>query len=320
MLFIIVAELRETRIYGNCHPSVASPSIAGCFAVLPPREDMMSKIPVGQTVAFAYKFLFGRIGRILRVTWIAALITAIVSFGTQSYFLQHEAELTAQNLGAVGTYLGILLGGMLLVVFVSGIAAIGVTREAFGFSTGTGPIYFPVGRTEWRMFGANLRYALGVSALLILWYAVSWIGLRLAGVEIGPNFDPNTIERTPPFYAALALSAALFLYAVVSALRMGFFLAATIAAETRGGVRRAHDLTRRNLWRVVAVLLSVVFPILVLFAIRDAAISGGGELAVGQRAALQAIGAIISVLLSGVFYGAAAYAYRSLVGEERPPA
>jgi hypothetical protein len=254
------------------------------------------------------------------VTWIAALITAAVSFATQAYYLQHQSQFTADNLGAVGTYVAILLGGMLVVVFVSGIAAIGVTREAFGFSTGASPIYFPVGRTEWRMFGANLRYALGVSALLILWYAVTWIGLRLAGVEIGPNLDPNTIEQTPALYAAIALSTALFVYVMVSAVRMGFFLAATIAAETRGGVRRAHHLTRGNFWRVMAVLLSVVFPVLVLFAIRDAAISRGGELAVGQRLALQAIGAIISVLLSGLFYGAAAHAYQALVSDEPPQA
>ena len=279
----------------------------------------MNKIPVGQTVAFAYQFLFGRIGRILRVSWIAAVVTALVSFGTETYYQQHEAEFTAANLPAVGTYIALLLGGFLVVLFVSGVAAVGVTREAFGFSTGTSPIYFPLGRTEWRMFGANLRYALGLSALFILWWAVFWIGMRLAGVEIGADMQPQDIEPTPAVSGALALSMALFAYVVVSAIRMGFFLVSTIVAETRGGVRRAHDLTRRNFWRVVAVLLSVLFPVVVLFVLRNAII-GVDTLTMTQRVAAQAIGAIISILLSGLFYSAAAYAYQALVGNTRPPA
>jgi hypothetical protein len=278
----------------------------------------MNKIPVGRTLAFAYGFLFHNIGRVVRVTWIAAVVSAFVSYFSDSYLLEHQGELTPENMTAAGRYMAILFGGALVLLFVSSVAAVGVTREALGFSTGSGPLYFPVGRTELRMFAATLRYTLGVMALFVLWYAVSWVALRLAGVELGPDLDPGDVEPTPALLTAFGLAFALLVYLFVSTIRMGFFLAPSITAERRGGVRRSHELTRGNFFRILVIFFTVILPVLGLYLVRNTIVDGE-MLTATQRMALQAMGAIISVLFSGLFYAAATHAYQEVIGASPTP-
>ena len=127
--------------------------------------------------------------------------------------------------------------------------------------------------------------------------------------------DVEALELSPALMMATALAMALFLYLLVSAIRMGFFLPATITAENRGGVRRSHELTRGNFFRIVTVLIAVAVPVAGLYLVRNTLIDGE-TLSATQRMALQAIGAIISVLFSGLFYAAAAHAYQSVLGIE----
>ena len=133
------------------------------------------------------------------------------------------------------------------------------------------------------------------------------------------------------------ISWAVFLYAFVTVMRMGFLLPATVVAEEKGGLRRSHDLTRGNVWRILLIVLALGLPILLLVV--------GGETVV-LRSALgpdfmrlsptdffQRAGramddkalpwgiftTVVFILGSGLIYSGAAFAYRAILGGAEPP-
>ena len=270
----------------------------------------MKKVPVWQTIAFAYRFLFRNITGILRVTWISALINAAGGYWLSRFLAEHRAEFDAGDFSAFTPVVMLAIFATLLVsLYASGVAAVGLTREAFGLSTGGSPLYFPLGRTERRMFAALLRYILGVSALFLLALAVSGAAFELSGLDL----EDAQQEMTPAQIFALALSVALSLYAGLSALRMGFFLPATITAEKRGGLRRSHELTKGNLGRIIIVGVAVTLPFLLLMQAR-AALTTGVLTGPEQPLVSQLFTLVISILFSGLFYSASAYAYRAVIG------
>jgi hypothetical protein len=172
------------------------------------------------------------------------------------------------------------------------------------------------------MFGALIRYSIGVFALFFLAAAVSLLAFSLAGLDARQPLDQQDVG--PAGQAAALVAAAMVTYAAVSALRMGFFLPAVMTAETKGGVRRAHELTKRNFWRMLVVALLVGCPVLFLFGVRF-------SLAAGATGALAGLAdfffnCVMILLIWALWCSAAAYAYRSLVGPggsadaSRPPA
>ena len=73
----------------------------------------MNKIPVGQTVAFAYNFLFTRIGTVAGVAGLPALLASAVDYLVRSYTTTEDPE------AAGGTNLLIWLLGSVTTVFIS---------------------------------------------------------------------------------------------------------------------------------------------------------------------------------------------------------
>ena len=279
----------------------------------------MKKIPVLATVLFAYRFVFTHILAIIRISWLPVAAYTLLDLILRLYLVRLQPQIDAGNLTAVTNALTSILFWMFLSVFFIGQAAIGLTREALGLGTGQGAFYFPFGRTEWRMFGAMLRYTVGVFALFFLAGAVTLLAFSLGGID--PRQPLEGQEPGPAGAAALLLAMSMFVYASVSALRMGFFLPPVMTAETGGGVRRAHELTRGNFWRVVAVALLVGVPVLLLFGYR-AGLAAGSTGGLGLLADFF-FNCVMILLVWSLWCAAAAYAYRVLVtapgAAELPP-
>jgi hypothetical protein len=122
---------------------------------------------------------------------------------------------------------------------------------------------------------------------------------------------------------------------------MGFLLSPTVVCEGKG-LQRSNDLTRGNFWRIVAILLALILPILFLLSIVGAVIlraalgndyqqiiedDGMDELmrraeeAIAQNVLLwEVFNMMIFILAAGLIYGAAAYAYQSAIGKPLPDA
>ena len=288
----------------------------------------MNKIPVGKTVAFAYEFLITRFGTVVGVAGLPALLSSAVDYLVRSYSSTEDSEAVA------GTNLLIWLLGTVTTIFISSVATVGITRAALGLPLGAGAYYFPVGSLELRMFVAKLRFWLGVVVLLILASLIASVSFMLAGVPID---GAGTVEpSTATLVAGLATWAA-FGFAIVTILRMGFLLSATVVSEEKGGLQRSHDLARGNFWRIAAVVLALAAPILVLVSVASLIILRAalgpdyaqvleqdgmfelmrrGEEAVAQNLLLwEVFNTAIFILASGLIYGASAYAYRALTAK-----
>jgi hypothetical protein len=129
-----------------------------------------------------------------------------------------------------------------------------------------------------------------------------------------------------------------FIYALVTIMRMGFLLPPVVVAEDKGGLRRAHDLTKGNFWRVLAVTLALGLPVLALLLAGEGVVlrSALGPNIANLSAtefmdkAEQAINekllpwtiftTVIFILGSGLVFSGAAFAYRAVAGpDDEPP-
>ena len=291
----------------------------------------MNKIPVGRTVAFAYDFLFTRLGTVVGVAGLPALLSSAVDYLVRSYTTTEEPE------AAAGRNLLIWLLGTVTTIFISSVATVGITRAALGLPLGNGAYYFPVGPLELRMFVTKLRFWLGVVVLLILAALVMSVSFMLAGV---PLDGAGTVEPSAAVLIAGVAAWAAFGFAILTILRMGFLLSATVVSEENGGLQRSHDLSRGNFWRMVAIVLALGAPILVLVSVASLVILSAalgpdyarvleqegmmelmrrGEEAVAQNLLLwEAFNTVIFILASGLIYAASAYAYCALTGKPLP--
>lgn len=291
----------------------------------------MNKIPVFKTIAFAYTFLFARFGTVIGITALPALLATVVDYLVRSY-------ITIENTpSAAGTNLLLSIAGMVTTIFVWAVAAVGVTRAALGQPLGSGAYYFPVSTLELRMFGAMLRFWLGVVALLILASLLASVAFMLAGVPLDGASDP---EPSAAILVAGVVAWAVFGYVILTVVRMGFLLSATVVCETNGGLRRAHDLARGNFWRMAAILVALFAPIFLLLSVAGAVILRASlgadyaqiieqdsveqlmqraEEAIVQNLLLwETFNFLMFVLAAGLIYSAGAYAYRALTSKPSP--
>jgi hypothetical protein len=286
----------------------------------------MPKLPVVETIVFAYRFLFQHIASIVGIAWLPAVLSAAAGYGSHFYAYRHPLEGTTDP-QVIATYLAVSLGSVLVTVFASSIAATGITRQALGLRSGVPLVYFPLGRTEWRMILANLRYVLGAGVLLGLAFGISMVAFLLAGLNLD---TPANVRPTPAAILAGLIFWFVFGYVVMSILRVGFLLPAIVVSEDKRALRRSHELTHSNFWRVLAVIAGLGLPIILLVLGGEAVVLrsalGPDFFNLGTRALAERAGeamerkllpweifdAVIFVLASGLIYSGAAFAYRAL--------
>ena len=296
----------------------------------------MQKIPVGQTIAFAYRFLVTEIATIIGVSWLPAVLAAVVGYFAQFYAISHSALLEAGDMQTGAVYLAITVASLIVMVFASSVVAVAITRQVLKpRHSGIVVAYFAAGRSEWRMFAAGVRFMAGAFALLGIAAAVALLAFVLAGV---PLQAPEQARPGPATFLAAIIFWVVFGYAVVTILRMGFLLPPTIVAEDKGGLRRSHDLTKGNFWRMFAVMLALGLPILILLlagqgvVLRSALGPNMATLSPSEfmDKAEQAMNekllpwtiftAVMFILGSGLMFSGAAFAYRAVAGAaDEPP-
>ena len=223
----------------------------------------MPRIPVGQTILYSVSFLFDRFGVVLRICWLPALLIATIDYTVAITSANRTAQYEATgDTGVLAVNAAVSIAATLVGLFLSSIAATGVTREALGMGGADtrGPL--PIGRMELRMFGAYVSYVLAVGILVILALVVTAIAFVAAGVPL--NVGPEAQELTLAAFLAAMIGLAAFTYVFVSVVRIGFFLPATVVAEKNTGLKRSYDLTQGNFLRVLAVVFALAVPLLAL--------------------------------------------------------
>ncbi|HEY4263691.1 MAG TPA: hypothetical protein VGM72_00105 [Micropepsaceae bacterium] len=288
----------------------------------------MKKIPVGPTIAFAYRFLLTEIGTIVGIAWLPAVLSSAVGYFARLYALENRALLDAGDPQAAGIYLLLSLLSLAVLLFASAMVAVAVTRVAMGQERPPGALllYFAAGPVEWRMLGANVRYMFGAGALLALAFLISVAAFFLSGA---PLDAPEQLRPTPATILAGVISWAVLIYAGATILRIGFLLPGAVVAEDKGGLRRSHELTKGNFWRILAIILALGLPILFLLLAGEVVVlhaalgpdfmrlspsaffQKAGEAMDEKLLPWQIFSAVVFVLASGLIYSGAAFAYRA---------
>jgi hypothetical protein len=285
----------------------------------------VNKIPVGDTIAHAYKFTFENLGAIIGLIWLPTILNAVGTFFAQTYYSATVTAAMMQTRPAEAGQAALsMIAWSLLSLLLTAIIVGAVTRQALGLRKGPAFIHFSLGQQEFRIFGAEL--ALGaILALFVMFYFIGVV--TLAGLAMKSAARPLAIVAV---LAALGGGCAIF-YVMV---RLSFLLFPATVAENKLGLSRSWTLTRGNFWRIVAIGLATVGPLVVVVLVGEYVILGPGYFqllfsAVSADAATQAkmsdmqssmmsahMPAILGLSLlmapfnAGLALGAASFAYR----------
>ncbi len=286
----------------------------------------MNRIPVGKTIAYAYSFTLGHLGTIIGLAWLPLILIAVLQF--LPYALGGNPAAPAENATAEGRQALQNLATSLLVLLLYSVIYVPVTRQALGLRQGTATVHFALGPPEFRVFGAILLLFVVVMAML---FGITLLGVAGRMLGGGSGGAPGLI------FALLVLAALCgFIYA---AIRFAFLILPVTVAEQRVSLTRGWVLTQGNFWRILAVILAVVLPILIAHGLIVVGIIGPKQffasLPADAEAAARAVNARLAILSRhmplyiglnlilapfsiGLNAGASAFAYRSVVPAEGP--
>ncbi len=298
----------------------------------------MTRIPVGATIAHAYRFAFGSFVRILAVvwtTWLAMVVLSIVMMRTTMAF---SIAIAARDFHALGGALILLIPFYLLVLLLMFMQISGIARLALGLLPTPLYFYFSLDRGVWRLIGKSL--------LAIVIMIVAYVALVIAGIFMAAAarlLGGGTGVLTA-LAAAIVLIIGILAY-FYGVMRLTFFLTPVVLAEERSGLKRAWALGRSNFWRAFAVLLAIFLPVMVLefawlfgpwgpglppappmpatpalLAAHNAAMAQWNEQLMGTIYGAWYITIpvflLVTILFYGAMVGAQCFAYRALTAEE----
>lgn len=312
---------------------------------------MASKIPVGDTLSFAYSNTFGNILQLLGLTWLPLAIAAGISYYAQvvwynwmsqfPMFMSGHPDPQAMMaaMSSMTGYAGIGFLATLVSLFMSSIVGVAVTQQALGTRTGQTFVHLAAGSPEWRVFGGYIRLFFAILGIVFLAVVAGMICAYI-GYAIGGQ------ESSIGGLITAILAIAIFCLTILTLVRMSFLMVPSIVIEPgKGGLARSYHLTRGNFWRIFVVVLVLVIPVLLVSGAIQSAVIGNSfmgplmhmmqQAQTGQPATpeqmqqmfaemmasfrsnflpMAIIGFIGSFFISALTLSGAAFSYRSLSG------
>ncbi len=287
----------------------------------------MSKIPVLQTIRYAYGFTFGHLGTIIGLVWIPMVLVTAMGFFVTNRYVETFSAAIAQDDAAMAGQAGLLVIGYSIIgLLLYSMMYVAVTRQALGLRNAAAVAHFELGSPVWRMFGALLAVIFIVGIFYLVIFLTTFGGFAAI----------KGMEKTPAT-AGLALGLLLFLLAGLCALlfvavRLVFLLPPVVVAEGRMSVTRGWELSRGNFWRIILIWAATLLPVLLVVFGAELAIMGPDYFFSGLNPAaslteqagrmqemgrhlplLYGVSFLLSPFMTGLTLGASAFAYRALV-------
>jgi hypothetical protein len=218
----------------------------------------MAKIPVGATIAQAYRFAFGDFLKILGVMWPSMLLMWLPSLLMRKQMTALSAQMAARDYSSLRELWPLLLLFYLVALVLIIVQIVGIAQLALGRHKGPVWFYFELGKPVWRLIGS----------FLLLAFIISWIAAILGGFILGfvlalitKAMNSAVIAIGISVLAVIALFCA-FIYCWV---RLTFLLVPVVAAQEEGlALGRSWTLGLGNFWRMFAIFLASVGPFIVL--------------------------------------------------------
>jgi hypothetical protein len=298
----------------------------------------MKKIPVGATIAHAYRFAFGDFFRVLGVIWLPWAILTVGGFLLLRTSAAFTTAMASHDSATIRHTVALTAPFYLLGMFMLFMQITGLTELALGVRKGSPYYYFSLGKAVWRVIGAFLLLALLVLAC----------GIVMAAGAIALGFIMK-VSNVPVLTGSVMLLAgvAAFCAYIYILVRCSFLLIPVTIAEEKISLRRVWILGRGNFWRMFVILLAVLIPaiaveLVLLFKVLlqgmpIAPLNGTPEQLAAYRLAVAAWSAaytaritrywyifyppfaIFSALFYGLSAGSQAFAYRALTETDSMP-
>ncbi len=207
------------------------------------------KIPVLDTIRYAYAFTFGHLGTIIGLIWLPMVIFAVAGYFVMSYYYGVVPEaVSGGNPVALGQAGLVVMGWSLVSLMLSAIMYVAVTRQALGLRQGPAVVHFALGAPELRVFAGFI----GLFALLLLFLLADAVVLA---VIKGLGHSPVMTGVAGAVYLAGLLAI------VYAAVRLSFLFIPAGVAEEKIGLAESWQLTRGNFWNIFAVGVAVFLPL-----------------------------------------------------------
>lgn len=219
---------------------------------------MKKKIPVGATIAHAYRFGFTHAADFFKATWLPLLAQLAVTLLLAGRMIPFMTAVQAHDPAAASLFGPMLLLFPLLMIFF--VAQFAAAMETALDRPPQSWVAFHFNRTMWRLLGGLLFALLAVAAVI----AVTFIVLVLAIAAV--NFVlPKLPANSPAAALMVAASSIIFLCVVAfTFVRLVFLLPPVNVSEQRMGVRRAWKLSAGNFWRLFLVALAIAIPVTIV--------------------------------------------------------
>jgi hypothetical protein len=302
----------------------------------------MDKIPVGATIAHAYRFAFGKFFALLSIVWLpfAVLIPAGLLMSRQAALL--SGAMAGRNLSGMGSTLLVIVPFYIVMLLLLLMQILGMTEQALGRRKGSPYFYFNIGRPLWLLAATVLLFLLVSAGLVVAAFAGGAL-LGLLTNLLGQS------GRAIAIFLLFVGMLAIYLALIYAWVRMAFLMTPVVVAEDRIGLGRAWALGKGNFWRMFLILLAVLMPVFVIqitfmftflwqgmppaapAAASPAQLQAARAAAEAWNAAMAArmyhywfitfpFFLVFSILFYGLVSGAQAFAYRSLIPDHEASA
>lgn len=218
----------------------------------------MKKIPVGATIAHAYRFAFGHAREIFKAIWLPLLAQLAVALMLTRRMAVFMAAMEAKDPSAVSLFGPLLLlFPLALIFFFAQFTA--ATETALGRPPQTW-FAFHFGKPMWRLMGGHLFAGLAIAAAVLILMLIAFVLATFLDVV----FKSSSAGRTAGVVLLVLFMAAYVVGLALLALRFFFLLAPINVAEERLGVRQAWELSFGNFWRMLAIALAITLPVVIV--------------------------------------------------------
>jgi hypothetical protein len=310
----------------------------------------MRKIPVGQTIAESYSFVFRKYFPLLGIVWLPLAIMFAVGFLYMRLIysdgLIAPSQDPAMAMQMAFRHIPFMVAFYLVLLAAMVMVCAGVAREALDIRQGPRFVQFRFGFDELRAFGAIVLLVVMIYGVILVASMIGGIiGIVVVGVHAAsapPQPHANPMAAAAQIIAVIAC--VLLVIGIVAgyfAIRLGFLLFPVTVTEHKFGLWRSWDLTTGNFWRSFAVIFVTSLPSLVINLVTMAVTVGptyvamlshiGDPHALADQAQqmhmllqrqlsylpyLWAGGLILAPFVYGLWIAPAAFAYRSLVAAD----
>jgi hypothetical protein len=297
---------------------------------------MNKRLPVGPTIRSAYVFTFGEIGTVIGLIWIPTLINAVGSFfifGAYDGAMQQADGIPMMG----GPYVGLMFLYFLVAFLLVAMMAVAIAKQVLGQRSGTPLAYFSLGSAEFRVFGGIFCLYL-LFVLFVFVFAAVLVIAAISGAAIAKQ-NAGALPLVGALVGVLATVG--FCVMIYIFVRLSFLFVPAAVTDGEFGLARSWELTKGNFWRILAVGLAVILPVLLLqgaseyfilgpdyfnsfaHAMRDPA--NATQFSLEQSRIMQpkipvllGLGLILAPVTQGLLFSTPAFAYRALAGRALP--